>query len=258
MTSIKRAIRSEFIRLRRNWTLPAAAVGLTVLATFFVFAGDGPTRGQEEATVVDVDTLAQPGGIVAGLDVAASLIGLFALVLWALSVSRDLQTGSIRVLLVTQARRRVYLGGKLIALTATTIAMGIGCVLASVLMAHGGAASNDISTDAWVWSEVWSTLGNVTIASLVWGALGAALAMAARSASAAIAGGIGYMLLGENLIGSLWSSAGEWLPSGTLDNLLEGGTEAVSYSRSVSMALVYLVAGVAASLIVISRRDVTD
>jgi hypothetical protein len=79
-----------------------------------------------------------------------------------------------------------------------------------------------------------------------------------RSAAAAIAGGLGYMLLGENLLASLWSNAGDWLPSGTVDTLLAGGTPDIPYSRALTLALTYIAAAVAASLVVIAKRDVTD
>lgn len=261
MTALIHSIRSEAVRLRRTWTLPAAAFGLSALATVFAFSGDGigPQRGSQTASPTDnAAALEAADGIVAGLEVAGTLIALIALVLWALSVSRDLQTGSIRVLLVTQARRSTYLGGKLLTLAITTVAMAVGAVAVSVGVAHLAAVGNDISTDAWTWTEVGSALVNTTTSAMLWGAIGGVLALASRSAAAAIAGGLGYMLLGENLLGSLWSSADDWLPAGTVDTLLAGGTTDVPYSRALALAIAYTLAAIAASLVVITNRDVTD
>ena len=261
MTALIRSIRSEAIRLRRSWTLPVAALGLAAVATVFAFSGDGvgPQRNAEPASTAHTATsLEAANGIVAGLEIGGTLIALMTLVLWALSVSRDLQSGSIRVLLVTQARRSTYFGGKLLALALTTVAMAVGAVVVSVGVAYLAAAGNDIATDAWAASEVGSALVNTTTSAMLWGAIGGALALASRSAAAAIAGGLGYLLLGENLLGSLWSSASDWLPSGIVDTLLAGGTADVPYSRALTLAIVYVAAAVAVSLAVITRRDVTD
>ena len=267
-TGLIRSARSELIRLRRSWKTPLTAVALSVVATFFAYSGDGigPGRGGDAgatstaggATEAAGSALAAADGIVAGLDVAGTLIALIALVLWALSVSRDLSTGSIRVLLVTDARRAAYLGGKIVSLAAATVLMCVAAVAVSVGVAYAVAGPNDISTAAWSLSEVWPALANVTMAALLWGAMGGMLSVITRSAAGAIAGGIGYMLLGETLLSSIWSNASDWLPSGTVDNLLAGGSDAVAYSRSLTMTVLYILASIVLAIVVLSRRDVTD
>ena len=260
MNAYLNAARSEAIRLRTNWKLPAAAVALAAVATAFVFSGDGigPNRGTETPADTATNLLEAADGSVGGLDIAGTLIALLALVLWALSIARDLQTGSIRVLLVTQPKRGVYLLGKLITLAVVTVAMVTASVAVSVGVAYIAAAGNDVAISAWEWSYVGSAIVNTSLAALVWGSFGAAIALLARSAAAAIAGGLGYMLLGENLIGSVWSSASEWLPSGTIDTLIAGGTETVTYSRSLLLTIAYAAIAIIGSLAIITKRDITD
>ncbi len=281
-TAITRSIRSEAVRLRRSWKLPLVALALTVLATVLsVSAGGdfGPGAGGGGASagggneavadtpvadtaIADTAAAAQPleaaDGILAGLEMASTFVALIALVLWALSVSRDLQTGSIRVLLVTEARRSAYLGGKLLALAGVTIAMAVVCGLISVLVSYPAAAAAGIATDAWAWSSVGSALVNLALASLLWGSIGGVVAVATRSAAGAIAGGLGYLVLGENLLGLLWDEAGNWLPAGTVDTLIAGGSATVTYGQALALGLGYLVAGIGASLVLLARRDISD
>lgn len=262
LTHTTRALRAEAVRLRRLWLLPALSLALAIAATVLAFSGSGGAGrsggGSSSSGTESALGLAEPDGIVAGLDTGATLVGLLTLVLWALSVARDHQTGVIRVLLVTQSRRGVLLAGKLAALglaTALTSCLAVG---ASTATAYGAAAANGVSTSAWDASLAVQAVLDVSLASLTWGTIGAALATATRSAAAAIAGGIGYLLLGENLIGSVSTSAERWLPGASLDNLLTGGSDAVSYAQSASVVAVTLLIGLAVCTAVTLRRNVTE
>ena len=255
------AFRSELVRLRRAWPIAVIAVLLSVVASLATFSGTAVGRGGapgSSTAVAATDLLANTGGIVAGIASVAPLLGLLALVFFASSVARDLQTGTIRVLLVTQSRRSVYLAGKLAALTFAIATTAVVAVAVSVGTAFVGAAMNDVSTSAWSLAAVGSALLNTTMAMLGWGALGAVLAMGSRSITVSIAGGIGYLLLGEKLIGQVWSTADRWLPGGVLDAVFGGGTASVSYARSLSLATLYVAAAVVATFVVLVRRDVTD
>ncbi|MFN0153938.1 MAG: ABC transporter permease subunit [Gaiella sp.] len=262
LTGIRNATRSETVRLRRMWKLLALAAALGVLGTIFAFSGSGVGPGgrsnESSGATETVAALAAPDGIVAGLGTASTIAGLIALVLWALSLARDLQTGTIRVLLVTQARRDVYLAGKLLALAGATIVMSVLVVASGVGSAYLGAAANDVSTAGWAWSEAGNAVLDVSVGTLGWGALGAALAVLTRSAAAAIGGGIGFLLLGENLLASVWSTAGEWLPGGSIENVFAGGSSDVTYLHSAVLVVAYIAVAIAASALVTVRRDVVD
>jgi hypothetical protein len=119
-----------------------------------------------------------------------------------------------------------------------------------------------ISTAAWTTTSAVSgaigTTVNVMIATVVWGFAGAILAMVTRSASTAITVGIGYLLVGEQLLTLVWDTSSDWLVSGTLTTFTGGGTAAVSYGQSAVLLALYAAAFVVATFVVFQRRDITD
>lgn len=261
LTPLVRSMRSEFVRVRRLWKLPVISLALGLVATVLAFStgGVGPGGAKSGNTATsDVAALAEPDGIVAGLDLATNFVGLLALVLWALSVARDFQNGAIRVLLVTQARRGTYLGGKLLTLAATAVVTALSTVVVCVGTAFVVAPAQNVSTDAWAWSPVWSALLNVCIGAIGWGALGGMLAVATRSSAAAIAGGVGYLLLGEPLLEQVWDGAAQWLPSSVLSAVFQGGSVELEYRRATLLAGLYVVLAVGVAHAVVIVRDVTD
>lgn len=190
------------------------------------------------------------------------MLGIVALALFAISVAKDYERGTIRQLLVGEPRRALLLGGKLLALSVVIAASVAIAAIVGVGVAFAFSGSAGVSTAAWTTgaglAEAWTAAVNVSIATVVWGLAGAAIAMATRSASAAITGGVAYLLVGENLLGLVWDSATEWLPGGTLDAFTSGGTSAVSYGRSVVMLTLYATAFVVAAFVIFARRDITD
>ncbi len=261
-----RAIRSELVRVRRSWPMLVVAMVLAAVATATTFSATGGGSGSRggsstsetaTATATAAQALTGSGGIVAGLATVAPILGLLTLVLWGSSVARDFQTGAIRVLLVTQSRRGVYFAGKLIALLALTATLAMAATSVAVGTALLLAPGKDISTTSWTIAAVGSGLFNTLVGMLAWGAIGTVLAAATRSVATAIAGGLGYLVLGEKLIALAWSSASDWLPGGVITNVFNGGGT-TPYVQSLLMVLGVVVLAVAASLAVVVRRDVTD
>ncbi|MCP4965494.1 MAG: ABC transporter permease subunit [bacterium] len=260
-----RTYRSELIRFKKTGLIGAGImVAFTALITMFTFIGfdggdaPGPGGGQRFASV----DLASADGWIAGLAAAAPMIGIVALALFAMSVARDYERGTIRQLLVGEPQRALLLGGKLAAL-ATFIVAGIaGAAVAGAATALVFSSSAAVSTAAWTTgaglAAVASTGLNVLVATVVWGLAGALLAMLTKSASAAITAGVAYMLIGESLLGLVWDTAAEWLPSGTLTTFTSGGSSAVSYEQSALLLALYAAAFGVATFVVFQRRDITD
>jgi ABC-type transport system involved in multi-copper enzyme maturation permease subunit len=202
--------------------------------------------------------LAGDDGAVAALSTSANLIGIVAIALFALSVARDFEWGTIRNLLVGQPRRAILLSGKLLAVASYVIvgvvAAGVVAALLAVILAPG----QDISTDAWTVAGALGTLGTTAIATVLWGLVGAVLAMATRSAAIAITAGVAYLLIIENLLGLIWDSAGEWLPAGVIAAFASGGTDLVSFEKSIVLAVGYAILGLGVMYLTFMRRDVTD
>jgi ABC-type transport system involved in multi-copper enzyme maturation permease subunit len=235
-------------------------VGFTALVSVFLFVGSdgigsGGRGGPGFMTGAD---LAQADSAVAALATALDMIGIVSLSLFALSIARDFELGTIRNLLVAQPRRGILLTGKLLALSSF---MAIGVVvaaLASAALAYGLAPGQGIPTDSWTLAATLETAGLAVIATVLYGLLGAALAMVTRSAAMSIAVGIGYLLVAERLIGLIWDTSGDWLPAGILETFVAGGTEFASFGKSAAFVALYAVLALGATFGVFIGRDVTD
>lgn len=257
------SFRSELLRFRPTARTGAIAMSaLIALVTIFAFTGVEPTQEGSRPTpsgAVDASSrLAEADGVLGGLILASSMVGVIALALCALSVARDFELGTIRVLLVVQPDRIRFLAGKLAALAVVIVAaVSAAAVVAGVIgLALSGSA--DIDTSAWSASATLSTYANLTVGALIWGLFGAAIAVVARSASTAITAGVAYFLVGENLLRLVWENAGDWLPAGLLDTFTSGGSADVTYLASAALLAIYAAAATTTLTVVFARRDITD
>jgi ABC-type transport system involved in multi-copper enzyme maturation permease subunit len=232
-----------------------ALISLMVLLGSEEMGPGGEGHGGPFGGVAD---LASDDGAVAALSTSANLIGIVAIALFALSVARDFEWGTIRNLLVGQPRRAILLSGKLLALASYIIigvvAAGVVAALLAVILAPG----QDISTDAWTVAGALGTLGTTAIATVLWGLVGAVLAMVTRSAAISITAGVAYLLIVENLLGLIWDNAGEWLPAGVIAAFASGGTALVSFEKSIVLAVGYAILGLGVMYLTFMRRDVID
>mgnify|MGYP003109800268 FL=1 len=257
------SFRSELLRFRTTARTGAIAMStLVALVTIFAFTGVEPRQeGSRPAPGAATDAsslLAEADGVLGGLILASSMVGIIALALTALSVARDFELGTIRVLLVNQPNRLRFLAGKLAALSAVVVASVAAAAIVAGVLGLGLSGSTDADTSAWSASATLATYANLTIAALLWGLFGAAIAVVARSASTAITAGVAYFLVGENLLGLVWDDAGDWLPSGLLDALVSGGSPGVAYLTAAALLLGYAVVATATLSTVFARRDITD
>ncbi|HDH02767.1 MAG TPA: hypothetical protein ENH15_00800, partial [Actinobacteria bacterium] len=118
---MKRSILSEAIRFKKTAISSGLVmVGLASLISIALFVAsgddDGGGGGGPPTPGGSID-LASADGLVAGLETAATFFGIVALALFALSVARDYEQGTIRMLAAAEPRRALLLGGKLGTLT---------------------------------------------------------------------------------------------------------------------------------------------
>ncbi len=257
-----RSYASEWIRFHKT-----ARVGVLVMVVFvalvsiMILLGNedmgpgGQGHGGPFGGAVD---LAADDGAVAALSASANLIGIVAIALFALSVARDFEWGTIRNLLVGQPRRAILLSGKLLAVASYVIIGAVAAGVAAVVLAVILAPTQNISTDTWTVAASLGTIGTTATATVLWGLVGAVLAMITRSAAISITAGIAYLLIIENLLGLIWDSAGEWLPAGVIAALASGGTDQVSFEKSMVLAAGYAILGLGVMYLTFTRRDVTD
>lgn len=260
------AFRSEWVKLtRRNFALGAitALVGFSVAITAvsILRANDAGTHSGPMGKI-SLDDLAAPGGWLAGLGAASTFLGLVTLAIFASNVAGEFTTGTIRSVLVLEPRRLRVLAGKVVALTsfiAVGLAIAAGLVAA---VAFPLAGKENISTSAWTTTsaltEGLSTYVNVLLSCLAWGAFGAMLGMITKSSAIAIAAGVGYFLLGEQLLlNSLWPSTEEWLPASAMSALADGGNAAISFCTAVLLVAAYAAGAYLLAATSFTRRDIT-
>jgi hypothetical protein len=257
------SLRSELLRFRSTARTGAIAMStLAALVTIFAFTGVEPTQQGSRPTpggAADASSLlAEADGVLGGLILASSMVGIIALALSALSVARDFELGTIRVLLVNQPNRLRFLAGKLAALTAVIIASVTAAAIAAAIVGLALSGNADIDTSSWTASATLATYANLTIAALLWGLFGAAIAIVARSASTAITAGVAYFLVGENLLRLVWDNAGDWLPAGLLDTFVSGGSPDVAYLTAAALLTGYAALATTTLSTVFARRDITD
>ena len=122
------------------------------------------------------------------------------------------------------------------------------------------AVLTEVSTAAWtpdLLGTMGTTLGNLALGLAVWGMIGFVIAVLTRSTVAAIAGGIGYVLVVENLLGLLYQDLTPWLPGSAITAMVDGGNDTLSYSTALGLSLLYILFGLVISLAVFQRRDIT-
>lgn len=263
-----REIRSELLRLRRRgvvlgWFGLTALFAVLINTVMFSTAseGSGPPDSGPGVSFPSLGTLQGSEGLVAGLGAASSILGVVTLSFWALATAGDFSSGLLRILASAQPRRWRLLAGKAVALALWTAVASTTALVANVIAAPVSARAAGVATDAWT-SGVAGTLVSgwlqLYLAMLVWGAVGLALAVAARSAAVAISVGVGYVLVVESVVSSAFENVGDWLPGSALTALAQGGTDALSFPVALIVGLAYTGLALGVATVLLTVRDITD
>lgn len=258
------AVRSETIRLNR-WTFTGVGAGLfaffALVGTAVAFiAADGFAEGAAPPPGLGaIVAPSSPEGVVAGLAMSANLIGIASLSLWAAAAASDYSSGWIRVMVQAEPRRWRLLAGKFTALAGFTVVGTIIATVVSVAAAPLFASATEVPTDLWANGIVGTVAGgwiNLTIAVLVWGVIGFAVATVSRSAVVAISGGIGYMMVFEGVLGLAAEEGTTYMPGKVLGTVVAGGTEALAYGVALGLSVGYALIFGAVAVYVFHQRDV--
>lgn len=260
-------VRSEIVRIWRptfRYGGIGAMAGFAVMISVFIYTSlDSasqamPPGGAGTMTVADI---AAPGGMLAALGSVGSLAGIVLLSLWAIATASDYDTGLIRILVQAQPSRFKLLMGKITALTLYTVVATAVTVLTVILVARPLARLQSIDVEIWrtdFLSELASGYFNFLLPSLVWGLIGLTIALLTKSSGLAIAGGIGYLLVVENLIGIAAPDITDFLPGGTLSALTQGGTPDLAWASALGLTIAYGTAAAGVSLVAFRRRDIVS
>ena len=262
--TLRGVARSELKRLiRRSYTGIGAIlivfVSLMGASAVFMAGEEIPENAPLMGEPVD---LASADGLVAGFSMSSNLIGIIALSLWAVAAATDYTTGWIRLMVQAEPRRWRLLTGKLITLTSLTIAGTLLATLVTVSLAPALASAAGVSTSAW-WGSAFTTIVSgwldLTLSTLAWGVIGFAIATITRSSVAAIAGGIGYILVFEGLLTRMIEAdVTDYLPGAILSAIVSGGTSSTTYGTALLLAAAYSTIAVGITAYVFHRRDITS
>ena len=262
-----RAFKSEWLKLRRpgmvlgglgamiGFSILAIVLNLTRLNSSAVVPGPGGRAAGLTAVQVAANT-----GFATLTSISATFMGVVALAVCAIAIGMEYSNGTLRNLLVREPSRLRLLGGKLLALASfvtlgVVLAYGAALVTALILV-----PTHDISTAAWFTSEGVQSLlkgaGNLLLATLVWGALGAVLALVLRSTASALSIGLVYVLVVEQVILLAWSDGAKWLPGQLISAIAQGGTSVITYGNALLLVGTFIVAALIATGALFRRRDV--
>jgi len=259
-------MRAELRKLRRPTLLISTILvvsALTALFSAIVFlranSGHGNGRGGE---IVSPATLSQAAGLVYGFKIVSFFLGITALCVFASQTAQEYTLGTLRNLLVRQPSRMKILAGKYLAMATFAIALVFIDAVVAIATSYSLSSHAKVTTTAWFTTSALlllaKTFANVLMTTIAFGTFGMILGLLFRSPISAIATGVIWSLILENILGAVVSSTLKWLPGQNFDNIAQGGSDTVSYHWSLILTGCYLTIGFAIVATLFKRRDVAN
>ena len=264
------AYRSEWPKIRRRSIL-FGGLAMSFFSLLFVPLGiiraTSPSSRIGGPADLTARTLSGSEGLTSILIRGATLTAVIGLVLMASATAVEYTHGTLRNLLVRQSGRLHLLAGKFGALLtfvliSATVAYGLGMAAAFVT-----ASARGVDTAAWTSSDGLQNLaglyGNVLLATCGYSIFGFVSALVFRSAAAAVAVPMAYVIIVETLIGAIWTDAPQWLFGQLVASVMKGkgvlafGSGSASYERGLFLAGLYVLLFAVVGGVLFRRRDVS-
>ena len=256
------AFRSEWVKLKRPNLLVGSYVGLALAASLFavLLFTQAPPRGNGGG-LPNLAQLAQPDGLIHGVNRAAVLLGIVAFGIAATQIASEYSLGTLRQLLVRQPRRPIFLAGKFLAvmtfMLGAVLFSSIAATVAACVMAH----LRHVPTSAWTSSagisDLTRALGDLLLATVGFTTLGLFVGLLFRSSVVAVIVGFAYLLPVEAVVVRIAPHAATWLPGQLLQAVAAGGASPNGFARSLILSAIYVVIAGAVATLVFVRKDVT-
>jgi len=257
------AFRSEWVKLRRTTLVLGVFGGLTVAASLFVVLlfSQAAAVGPGSADLPSLQVLAQPNGLIHGVDRVVVLLGIVAFGVAAFQIASEYSLGTLRQVLVRQPRRRILLAGKYLGVISFVVAAVVfASVVAggvAVVMAH----LRHVPVGAWFGvtgiKDLTTALGELLLAVVGFGTLGLAVGLFLRSAVFAVIAGLAYLIAVESIVGRVLPALNRWLPGQLLLGVGQGGNTTTTFPRALIVSGIYLVGVAVVTAHAFARRDVT-
>jgi ABC-2 type transport system permease protein len=255
-----RIIHAELIRLLRRRTVAIMAAGSLAFAvvaalTVFSTARDTETASRRGGTPL-ADLVGEGGGTQA-FAVGASFVGFFVFVIFIALIATEFSGGTFRAVLLREPHRLRVIVGKLAGLLVVGAAVVALVEILTFGMSLVLAPTKDVATDKWFsLASVGDGLHDYATV-LGWAVFGTTLAVIFRSAPLALAVGFAWAGPFENITVDSWDAGYRFFPGQVLASLIQGGTAELGMTRAILTAVLYAGIAAAATLVLVSRRDVT-
>lgn len=261
-----RVVIAEIRKLRRPTLLLgtiATVGGLSALFTSIIFLMINSESGNSKrGERVGPEELSQAIGLIYGFKLVGVFLGIVALCIFASQTAQEYSLGTLRNLLVRQPSRMKILAGKFISMSLFALVMVLFAGVLSISISFVLSGRAKVDTTEWTTSAALNLLFestlNIFIATLCFGTFGMILGLLLRSPISAIAVGVLWNLILENILSALINSTGKWLPGVNFSNLGEGGNPDLSYKHSIAVSLAYLIISGALAAVLFKRRDVAN
>lgn len=257
------AFRSEWVKLRRTTLVLGVFGGLAAAASFFVVLlfSQAAAVGPGTADLPSLQVLAQPNGLIHGVNRVVVLLGIVAFGVAAFQIASEYSLGTLRQLLVRQPRRRILLTGKYLGVITFIVAAVVAASLiaggVAVIMAH----VRHVPVGAWFSGtgvkDLTEALGELLLAVVGFATLGMAVGLFLRSAVFAVIVGLAYLIAIENIVGRVLPSLNRWLPGQLLLGVGQGGNATTTFPRALLVSAIYLAGVALLAANTFRRRDVT-
>jgi ABC-type transport system involved in multi-copper enzyme maturation permease subunit len=257
-----RIIKAELFRLLRRRTVVLAALGalaFSVVTTLTVFSSAEETGRPSRTGGTTLAALADHG--TEAFAVGASFVGFFVFVTFIALVAGEFSGGTFRALSVREPHRLRLIVGKLMGILLVAAGVVAFAELCTFLLSLVVAPRQDVSTSSWFTLDGLvgglEDYGTAMAGVAGWAIFGTTLAVIFRSAPIAL--GVGFAWAGpfENIVVDSWDTGFRVFPGQVLGSLIRGGTVELGMGRAVLTAGIYTGLAAIASLLLITRRDVT-
>jgi ABC-2 type transport system permease protein len=255
------SFRSEWVKLKRRNLFVGTYVGLAVAASLFAVLLFAQATANGGGDLPSLTQLAQPNGLIHGVNRAAVLLGIVAFGIAASQIASEYSLGTLRQLLVRQPRRAVLLAGKFLAVLTFMLGAVVFASLIATFAAFVMAHARHVPTGAWTSSagitDLTRALGDLLLATVGFTTLGLVIGLLFRSSVTAIIVGFAYLIPVEAVITRIAPNSAAWLPGQLLQAIAAGGLAGTGFAHLLVVSIVYMtIAGVVATVVFV-RKDVT-
>ncbi len=257
-----RIIHAELTRLLRRRTVLLAGAGAllaSVIIALAVYPSAQETGIPSRTQGTTIAELSDHG--TAAFAVGASVVGVFVFVTFIAIIATEFSGGTFRARLLREPNRLRVIVGKLAGVLIVAAGVVALAELVTFLLGLLVASGNDVSTDGWISMHGLTSgledFGTVMAGVTGWAIFGTTLAVIFRSAPLAL--GVGFAWAGpfENIVVDSWDNGYRVFPGQVLGSLIQGGSAELGMGRAVLTAGIYTGIAAIATLLLITRRDVT-